>query len=182
MQRHQPTHRPCHPQKGPQTGLGGGSSVPDGAGDSVCGTIRSAGISHQGTGLMTIASLCGRLRTDSEVQLYAGIIAFGCIEDLIVSMLPGYMPFWMPYEFSWGVYLSVALSVAWYARGIGRLDRPVRPRRWRSILFILGVGLIYASMQSKLDYAAQHMFFIHRLQHLILHHTGPFLIALSWPG
>jgi putative membrane protein len=41
--------------------------------------------------------------------------------------------------------------------------------------------VIYASMQTYADYAAQHMFFIHRLQHLVLHHSGPFLIALSDP-
>ena len=26
------------------------------------------------------------------------------------------------------------------------------------------------------------MFFLNRMQHAVLHHLGPFLIALSWPG
>ena len=30
--------------------------------------------------------------------------------------------------------------------------------------------------------SAQHMFFFHRFQHLVLHHLGPFLIALGVPG
>lgn len=37
-------------------------------------------------------------------------------------------------------------------------------------------------LQTHFDYMAQHMFFLNRLQHLGMHHLGPFLIALSWPG
>jgi putative membrane protein len=29
---------------------------------------------------------------------------------------------------------------------------------------------------------AQHMFFLNRAQHVVMHHIGPFLIALAWPG
>ena len=37
-------------------------------------------------------------------------------------------------------------------------------------------------LQTHFDYLAQHMFFLNRVQHIIMHHLGPFLIALSWPG
>ncbi len=47
---------------------------------------------------------------------------------------------------------------------------------------MLGVVLIYAVVQTHYDYLSQHMFFFHRLQHLVLHHLGPFLIALGVPG
>ena len=42
--------------------------------------------------------------------------------------------------------------------------------------------LLYVSLHTQLDYYAEHQFFIHRLQHLVLHHLGPFLIVLSSPG
>jgi len=53
----------------------------------------------------------------------------------------------------------------------------------RRIAFFAGVGLCYAVLHTAIDYYAQYVFFIHRLQHLALHHAGPFLIALAapWP-
>ena len=38
--------------------------------------------------------------------------------------------------------------------------------------------ILYLSMHTRLDYYAERMFFIHRLQHLVLHHLGPLLIIL----
>jgi putative membrane protein len=37
-------------------------------------------------------------------------------------------------------------------------------------------------VQTHIDYYAQHMFFIHRAQHFVLHHVGAFLIALGASG
>jgi putative membrane protein len=41
---------------------------------------------------------------------------------------------------------------------------------------------IYAVLQTHVDYYAQHMFFVHRAQHFLLHHIGAFLVALGMPG
>ncbi|MET2829299.1 cytochrome c oxidase assembly protein [Mesorhizobium shangrilense] len=121
-------------------------------------------------------------RIDGDLKILVLIFAAGSVEALLVEQYPGLMPLWMPYEFSWGVFLSCASGVALYSRGLRRLPVVTRPPGWRRTAFFIGVGLIYVSMQTWLDYAAQHMFFIHRFQHLLLHHTGPFLIALSNPG
>ena len=43
--------------------------------------------------------------------------------------------------------------------------------RW--IGFFSGLALLYFVMQTHFDYLSQHMFFIHRIQHLVLHHAGP---------
>lgn len=118
----------------------------------------------------------------SQRALALGILAVGTVEFALVSTVPAYLPPWLPYEFSWGVFLTVTFTIAWYLRGYAASPVEQRPGRWRRLAFFLGVGLIYASMQTHIDYAAQHMFFIHRLQHLVLHHTGPFLIALSDPA
>lgn len=121
-------------------------------------------------------------RVDADLKLVGLILLAGTLEAILVERYPGSLPLWMPYEFSWGVFLSCTIGIVLYLRGLLRL--PVAPgaNGWRKAAFLIGVGLICASMQTWLDYAAQHMFFIHRLQHLVLHHTGPFLIALSNPG
>jgi putative membrane protein len=48
--------------------------------------------------------------------------------------------------------------------------------------FYLGVSLIYCTLQTKWDCYAGHMFFVHRLQHLILHDVGPAMLAASAPA
>jgi putative membrane protein len=47
---------------------------------------------------------------------------------------------------------------------------------------MLGVVLTYGVLQTHVDYYAQHMFFVHRAQHYVLHHLGAFLIALGGSG
>ncbi len=47
--------------------------------------------------------------------------------------------------------------------------------------FFLGLLLIYAVLQTYFDYLSQHMFWVHRLQHSVLHHLGPFLITIALP-
>lgn len=87
--------------------------------------------------------------------------------------------FLWPYEFSPLVALVCGLSLAAYFAGLRR-------RGWRSdgarpVAFVLGLVLVYGSLQTQYDLWSQHMFFVHRIQHLVLHHLGPFLIALSAP-
>lgn len=89
----------------------------------------------------------------------------------------------LPWEFSPTVLLSCALGAALYLRGLVRLRR--RGQRvgfWAPVSFLLGLGLIYGVLQTYYDYLSQHMFFVHRLQHLVLHHLGPLLIVVAMPG
>ena len=90
---------------------------------------------------------------------------------------------WMlPWEFSPTVLVSCVLTVTLFARGV-RLEAAAGRSTWwlRQVGFYLGMVLVYVPLQTHLDYYAQHMFWIHRLQHMFLHHVGPFLIALSAP-
>jgi putative membrane protein len=50
---------------------------------------------------------------------------------------------------------------------------------WRRVSFGLGVALLYAVTQTHIDFYAQHLFFAHRAQHIVLHHLGPFLVGLG---
>jgi putative membrane protein len=88
----------------------------------------------------------------------------------------------MPWEFVWWEYLATALALYWFFRGLARLPREERPALWRRASFVLGVLSIYVVLQTRLDYYALHMFFVHRAQHFVLHHSGAFLIALGASG
>src|SRR5699024_4020865 len=85
-----------------------------------------------------------------------------------------------PWEPLYWLIALFALAAYCYTCGL------VRRRRARDILpaisFYIGLLGMYAVMQTHLDYYGHYVFFLHRLQHLVLHHMGPFLIALSLPG
>ncbi|WP_323016703.1 cytochrome c oxidase assembly protein [Castellaniella sp.] len=83
-----------------------------------------------------------------------------------------------PWEFSPTLVL-VFLASAWlFLRGL----RVHRVGRVRQTLFWIGLALLYLSLHTRVDYYAERMFFIHRLQHLVLHHLGPLLIMGAYPG
>jgi putative membrane protein len=91
-----------------------------------------------------------------------------------------YANFFLPYEFSPAVLLLCLGGLVFYVRGL--YLAPGGNGIGRAVAFITGVLLIYVVMQTRFDFWSQHMFFIHRIQHLVLHHLGPFLIALAGPG
>ncbi len=75
------------------------------------------------------------------------------------------------------VFVFAATAVA-FLRGCRRRHTSL-PRR---LSFWLGLAVAYVGLHTHLDYYAEHQFFVHRLQHLGLHHLGPFLLALAYPG
>lgn len=88
----------------------------------------------------------------------------------------------LPWEFSPTVFLTCAAAVTLYVRGIVALRRGGRPVGfWQPFCFFLGLALSYAMLQTYVDFLSQHMFWMHRLQHLILHHIGPVLMVLTVP-
>ena len=86
---------------------------------------------------------------------------------------------WMvPWEFSW-VFLAIFLSTCvLYVRGSLRLSVSFS----RKLVFWIGMAIIYLSLQTYLDYYAEHEFFMHRIQQLLLHHLAPLLIVTSYPA
>jgi putative membrane protein len=113
---------------------------------------------------------------------YAAIFLLGALLFWISTSHPSLMPVWGPWDFSWPEYLATALALLWYVRGLALTAPEARPPIWRRAAFALGVMSIYAVLQTHYDYMAQHMFFLNRAQHVVMHHLGPFLVALGWPG
>jgi len=83
-----------------------------------------------------------------------------------------------PWEFSPLLLLCFAAGITLFVRG----QRVHKVNNTRKILFWSGVVLIYLSMHTMLDYYAERLFFMHRIQHLVLHHLGPLVLMLAYPG
>ena len=98
-----------------------------------------------------------------------------------MAALSATLAFLLPWEFSPEALLLCAGAVWLYARGLARLPNAERPGIARRIAYFTGWALVYFVMQTHWDYLSQHMFYIHRIQHLVLHHLGPFLIVLAQP-
>ena len=113
---------------------------------------------------------------------YASYAVIGCLGVVLFWLSkdhPTAMPVWAPWDFSIPEYLATALVLFWFFRGLSLgATLPV----WRRIAFLTGIGLIYAVLQTHFEYWSQHMFFLNRIQHVVMHHLGPFLIALSGAG
>lgn len=73
------------------------------------------------------------------------------------------------------VFLAAALL---FVRGSRRIAISF-PRR---AAFWVGLALFYIALNTRLDYYAEHEFFVHRLQHLILHHLAPLILMAAYPG
>ena len=84
----------------------------------------------------------------------------------------------LPWDFSPTVVGTVLVLAVLFVRGAARVQAPLH----QTLRFFLGLLLLYAALQTRWDYYAGHMFFVHRLQHLVLHDVGPFLLAWSAPS
>ena len=83
-----------------------------------------------------------------------------------------------PWEFSPTLLLMFFAGSWLFVRG----TRVHKVGKVRQAFFWAGVVILYLSLHTRIDYYAERMFFIHRLQHLILHHLGPLLIMGAYPG
>ncbi|HEU0162603.1 MAG TPA: cytochrome c oxidase assembly protein [Rhizomicrobium sp.] len=113
---------------------------------------------------------------------FAALLLLGAVVSIIVHRYPADLPFWMPWEFSWPQFLAFGLALGWFWRGLKRVPDAERPPLWRNICFLLGVASFWIVLQTRIDYYAQHMFWVHRAAHFVLHHFGAFFIALGMSG
>ena len=96
--------------------------------------------------------------------------------------MPLFLTYLTPWEFSPTVLLGcIGAGVLFWLGARQRKREGQRTGFWRILSFFVGLLLIYGVMQTYVDYLSQHMFWVHRLQHLVLHHLAPLLIALAYP-
>lgn len=93
-----------------------------------------------------------------------------------------FLPFFAPWEFSFVEFCSGWLFAWWYLRGLALTPADEQPSILRTLGFFAGLALIYAVLETRFEYLAEHQFFLNRVQHVAMHHAGPFLLALAWPG
>jgi putative membrane protein len=93
-------------------------------------------------------------------------------------VVAGLLKWIVPWEFSWVfLVLFVATALA-YARGSRRLCVPGA----RQAGFWVGMAMVYVSLHTYFDYYAEHEFFMHRIQQVLLHHLAPLFIIAAYPG
>lgn len=93
-------------------------------------------------------------------------------------MLSSLLKWIVPWEFSWVFLLSFVAICALYARGSRRLPVSLG----RKLSFWTGMAIVYVSLHTYFDYFAEHEFFMHRIQQVLLHHLAPLLIVAAYPG
>lgn len=118
----------------------------------------------------------------AEWAALLGCLAAAALLGWLCHAYPASLPAVAPWDFAPGIFLACALALVWYARGLLRSTAGERPSAWRAASFAAGVLAIYAVLDTRFEYLALHMFFLNRIQHVVMHHVGPFLVALAWPG
>jgi putative membrane protein len=89
---------------------------------------------------------------------------------------------WTMWDFSPTIIVGCLLVLAVYFRGyLRRRQREQTAGFWKALSFISGVALTYTVLQSPVDALSDHVFWIHRIQHVALHHWIPMLLVLSAP-
>jgi putative membrane protein len=129
-----------------------------------------------------LARYLGAGRPPLDLAVPVGIVLAGVVIAWLCHTFPAAMPFWMPWEFSWLAWLGTALPIWWYLRGTQLMPAAERPHPARRVAFLLGMLFIYAVLQTRYLYLAEHLFFLNRIQHVVMHHLGPFLVALGVAG
>lgn len=82
-----------------------------------------------------------------------------------------------PWEESVTVIVATGTAAILFLRGCARSN----PQFHQKLYFWTGLASVYLVSHTQFDYYSEHQFFIHRIQHLVLHHLGPFFLVLSSP-
>jgi putative membrane protein len=117
-----------------------------------------------------------------DIGIYAVIAATAVMFWWLCRFHVAALPFFAPWDFSFVEFLSVWLTAWWYLRGLSLTPQDQRPSTIRQVMFFVGVIAIYVVLETRFEYLAEHQFFFNRVQHVTMHHVGPFMLALSWPG
>ena len=113
---------------------------------------------------------------------FVAVLALGMLLHWVSEFHPTAMPVWGPWDFSWPEYLATALAVLWFFRGLARTPLQSRLSTGRRVAYLLGIAVLYCVTQARFDYIAHDMFYMNRIQHIVMHPIGPFLVASGCAG
>lgn len=88
------------------------------------------------------------------------------------------------WQFTPQITLGLLLTAYLYLRGSRGRSRAARTDgrwNWRPWCFFTGLLCLYAALESPLDFLADHLFFVHQIQHLILMMIVPILLLAPAP-
>lgn len=111
-----------------------------------------------------------------------GILAAAVLVDLVCRIAPAHLPYVFPFIFNAPVFLGTWFVVLWYFRGMAATPVEERPGWLRRAFFLTGVFLVYFVLQTRFEYLTQHMFFLNRIQAVVISMVSPFCIAIGWMG
>ncbi|HZP94634.1 MAG TPA: cytochrome c oxidase assembly protein [Burkholderiales bacterium] len=89
---------------------------------------------------------------------------------------------WTAWQLAPDVIVTTAVAAILYLAGVLRLGgRTMATRAWAQACFFGGLAAVILALQSPVDAVAEHLFFVHQIQHLLLHTAGPMFIMLATP-
>lgn len=81
------------------------------------------------------------------------------------------------------IVFGIAIFALLYAVGLWRhRARNSAASQWRHVSFFSGLAALFVALASPLDALADHLFFMHQVQHLLLQTVGPMLLLLAAPA
>jgi len=121
-------------------------------------------------------SCAHRRRALAAIAAAAPAIAFAHVDDSPVTAA------WTAWELKADIVGGIVLVALLYAAGMWKLRAKERLSvPWRHTAFFAGLAAIFLALQSPLDALAEHSFFMHQLQHLLLQTVAPMLLMLAVP-
>jgi putative membrane protein len=92
------------------------------------------------------------------------------------------MNLWTSWHFTPVISAGTALVLALYSHGLVRRQPTAPPvSAWRHLAYFTGVLSVWLALQSPIEMLADHFFFMHQIEHLLLRMLAPFLLALAAP-
>lgn len=128
------------------------------------------------------AALLLRLRSHLTAGLAACALAVFCTTAIAHGDEPHVEVTWTAWEFEPSIIILTLLACVIYGAGaLRRCAGGDHLRLWRHGAYFAGVFALFLSLESPIDAMADHLFWMHQIQHMVLRMIGPMLIALAAP-
>ncbi|HXD44332.1 MAG TPA: cytochrome c oxidase assembly protein [Pseudolabrys sp.] len=87
----------------------------------------------------------------------------------------------LDWEFEPDIVIGTLLACLIYAAGLRRDHSGAKHHTLRHVSYFAGVASIFLALESPVDAFADHLFWVHQVQHMLLRMIGPMLIMFSAP-